>query len=157
MTPISSKSPLAKPSSLRPKSEVWIQNELDAAILNAEKNRSIKGSIDPRTTKSKSSSKRASMKLASDAHNLADAHACTRAKYVSMAVSQKSSNLLQESSSSKQGYLRTCKQGDVEEPTEEMKSIPTQIQCLFDEWGCAIKQVVFQHQMRHAPQLLVLL
>ncbi len=154
----------SKPASpsFQPKSEVWIQHELDVASLNAEKNRSIQDGAHDRVTRPHSESKKSVLKSTSDMHR-ADQRITRRPKSVTLSVSQKSSNKPHESSTNNQGYPLISKQILVEEHNKGINLLPFQIQNVLDEWSCAIKQAIFHDDMglnvniRHAPQDLVLM
>jgi hypothetical protein len=149
--------------SFGPKSELWIQHELDVATLNAEKNRSIQGSVV--RARPQSSRKKSVLITASDAQTQrADPHISTRSKSVTLSVCEKPLNKIQELSTNNlsQGYRLISKQGVAEEHSKGISSLRTQIQCMIGEWSCAIKQAIFQEEMglndsQHTPQLLVLL
>ncbi len=150
-------------ASLRPKSEVWIQQELDVAILNAEKNRSIQD-VSRRTTRSPSSSKTSVLKSASSPYR-AYPSTTSRAKSVTLNVDEKTSTKLQKSNQSTfdQESLPISKKRVGGEQTPDAGSLQTQIQCMIGEWSYAIKQAIFQEEIelnedtRHTPQVLVLM
>ena len=154
---------------LRSKSESWIQHELDVAILNAEKNRSIQASAVSFTrSQSSGSSKKSSLKpVLSDSHKPDPTYispktrTSPRTKTVTLSVS--SEKPTEMSSSSNKRYPQISNQGVVVEQRTGINSLQTQIQDMIGGWGCAIKQAIFQEEMglnedpRRSPQLLVLL
>ena len=143
---------------LRPKSEVWIQHELDLAILNAEKNRSIQVSEVDRATKKRSTKTKSVLKSSSDAQRTG-AMLPQKTNPVSLNVSQRPS--YEESSTNNQDLLHISGPGFVEEQSTGINTLQTQIQSFISEWSCALKQAMFQEEIgsdnaRHAAQLLVI-
>jgi hypothetical protein len=146
---------------LRPMSEVWIQNELDVAALNAKKNRLIQDSVDDRaTTRQRSPSKKSELKSASDSHK-ADPKVSPRTDLITMSVCQISSTEVQ--SISDQGHLLISKHAVEESHSTGISSLRTQLYDMIGEWSCVFKQAMFQEDValnedsRHNPQLLILL
>ncbi len=146
---------------LRPKSEVWIQHELDLAVLNAEKNRSIIVNVEDcaRRIQSASRRKKSVLKLSSDVQRI-DPNISQKIKSAPSNVRQRPSHKLQDSPTNNQGRQNSDK-GVVEEQSTGINSLQTQIQSMINEWSCAIKLAIFQGEMeyentRHAPQQLVI-
>ncbi len=139
-------------TSLRPMSEVLIQHELDVAVLNAQKNRSIKDHA------TRSPSKKTDLKSASNIQE-AQLHILSREYSVTFSDSPKSTTKLQESSVNNQKHPLISKQGVA---AEGISSLQTQLQNMIGEWSCAIKHAIFHEEMelnedtRHSSQLLKL-
>jgi hypothetical protein len=154
----------AKPvgtSSLRSKSEVWIQRELDVAALNAEKNRLIHDSVDGRAAEPHSSSKKSVRKSNADTHR-----ADPKLPSKSDTLRQNNSPKLQESSANNQMNVLIFEQEVVKEQRREhtgINSLPSQFQSAMIEWSSFIKQTIFNQDMGlnevrpHVPQMLILL
>ncbi len=145
---------------LRTKSEGWIQRELDAAKLNAEKNRSIKDDGDERATRPHSARRRPVSKSASDLYN-AESHTLSRASLLPLKNSHISPTNMKESSSNNHKLI--SKPRVVEEQSKGISSLQYQVQSMLGEWSFAIKHAIFQddlglnEDLQHTPQLLVLL
>ena len=148
--------------SLRPKSEVWIQHELDVAALNAEKNRSIQDKAYGRTTRPPSSSKKSVLKFAEDTRK-AEPHISPITNSPTQSMGQIPSNKLQRESTFNKSHPAISKQELVEVHSTAISLIQTQLHSMIGEWSCAIKQAIFHEEIalnednRHATQLLILL
>jgi hypothetical protein len=137
------KAPGARPGPIQQKSELWIQRELDTAKLNAKKNRLMKDNL---VTRSSSMIKTIPLKPASDVvpelRESSRAIPTHRATHVSML----SCDTLKDSSNKKQEHPLIFNQS-VEELRIGIDSLHNQVQDMFGEWGCAIKDAIFHEDL----------
>ena len=126
--------------SLRPKSELWIQHELDVAVLNAKKNRRIR--VDDHATGPHQSSKKSV--LTSEEAISADPQLSPSTGSVSAELGQKYLTHYQELQWPMygHGYPPISEQG-VEGHNSGINTLQTQFQIILSEWSCVIKQAIF--------------
>ncbi len=154
---VQAKPPKPATASLRPKSDVWIQHELDIATANAQKNRSIRDGV-VRATRPNSAGRKSVWTSAQVTHRT-DLPISPRAD--SITTVQKSSIKFQETSIQNQGLPPMPSSNRVEGHSSEMSSLQTQFHSMIGEWSFVIKQAIFHDDVnevrRHTPQLLILL
>ena len=143
----SSKSAALAVPSLRPKSEVWIQRELNVAASNAQKNRSIP--VDCHAARPASSSKKCVLTYAPKPDALKDdpqiSRQATSEPFTVRPKSLKSSTSLEdlESSINKGHSLNSNQEGN----STGISSLQTQLHNIIGEWSCSIKQAIFPDDM----------